>query len=100
MFPGANAQVYYNDAGEPIGWDYPSDEPTDDELYWMEAPEHEEEMSEPDPEDMSLEELWEEYNTLHEDLMEYVDGDAENGPREGVQPPDRMTALWEEINRR
>jgi len=25
MFPGPNAQVYYNDAGEPLGWDYPSE---------------------------------------------------------------------------
>lgn len=25
MFPGANAQVYRNEAGEPMGWDYPSD---------------------------------------------------------------------------
>lgn len=25
MFPGPGAQVYYNDAGEPLGWDYPSD---------------------------------------------------------------------------
>lgn len=25
MFPGAGAQVYYNEAGEPLGWDYPSD---------------------------------------------------------------------------
>lgn len=24
MFPGAGAQVYYNEAGEPLGWDYPS----------------------------------------------------------------------------
>lgn len=23
-FPGAGAQVYYNEAGEPTGWDYPS----------------------------------------------------------------------------
>lgn len=23
MFPGAGAQVYYNEAGEPTGWDYP-----------------------------------------------------------------------------
>jgi hypothetical protein len=23
-FPGAGAQVYYNEAGEPMGWDYPS----------------------------------------------------------------------------
>ena len=27
MFPGPGAQVYYNDAGEPLGWDYPSDDP-------------------------------------------------------------------------
>lgn len=27
MFPGANARIYRNEAGEPIGWDYPSDEP-------------------------------------------------------------------------
>jgi hypothetical protein len=28
MFPGAGAQIYYNEAGEPLGWDYPSyDEP-------------------------------------------------------------------------
>lgn len=32
MFPGANAQVYRNEAGEPIGWDYPSEEPDYD--YW------------------------------------------------------------------
>lgn len=30
MFPGATASVYRNDAGEPIGWDYPSD---DEEWY-------------------------------------------------------------------
>lgn len=29
MFPGPNAQVYYNEAGEPTGWDYPSDDPMD-----------------------------------------------------------------------
>jgi hypothetical protein len=23
MFPGAGAEVYYNEAGEPVGWDYP-----------------------------------------------------------------------------
>lgn len=37
-FPGAGAQVYYNEAGEPIGWDYPSDEPpSPDEWYEREA---------------------------------------------------------------
>lgn len=25
MFPGAGAQVYRNEVGEPTGWDYPSD---------------------------------------------------------------------------
>ena len=25
MFPGANATVYYNEAGEPVGWDYPAE---------------------------------------------------------------------------
>lgn len=35
MFPGANAHVYYNEAGEPLGWDYPSepDEHYDPEDY-------------------------------------------------------------------
>lgn len=23
-FPGAGAEVYYNEAGEPLGWDYPA----------------------------------------------------------------------------
>jgi len=23
MFPGPNARIYYNEAGEPLGWDYP-----------------------------------------------------------------------------
>lgn len=31
MFPGPNAQVYYNEAGEPLGWDYPSDEPPEED---------------------------------------------------------------------
>jgi hypothetical protein len=26
MFPGPGAQVYYNEAGEPLGWDYPNDD--------------------------------------------------------------------------
>ena len=26
MFPGPNAQIYYNEAGEPEGWDYPSED--------------------------------------------------------------------------
>jgi hypothetical protein len=34
-FPGAGAQVYYNEDGEPLGWDYPSEPefaPDDDDL--------------------------------------------------------------------
>jgi hypothetical protein len=27
MFPGPNAQIYYNEEGEPLGWDYPDNEP-------------------------------------------------------------------------
>ncbi len=44
MFPGPNATVYYNEAGEPLGWDdnYYDDEPdepdwdriSDDEQAW------------------------------------------------------------------
>ncbi|WP_372741517.1 hypothetical protein [Neptunomonas sp.] len=30
MFPGANARIYRNEAGEVMGWDYPSE---DDEVY-------------------------------------------------------------------
>lgn len=30
MFPGADARVYYNDEGEPLGWDYPSDPDSND----------------------------------------------------------------------
>jgi hypothetical protein len=34
VFPGAGAQVYRNEAGEPIGWDYPSyDEPDVGDIY-------------------------------------------------------------------
>lgn len=30
MFPGANARIHRNEAGEVMGWDYPSE---DDEVY-------------------------------------------------------------------
>jgi hypothetical protein len=30
MFPGPGARVYYNEAGEPLGWDYPSEYEPDD----------------------------------------------------------------------
>jgi hypothetical protein len=36
MFPGPGARVDYNEAGEPLGWDYPSeDDPYDpfEEMY-------------------------------------------------------------------
>ncbi len=44
MFPGPHAQIYYNDAGEPLGWDYPNyDEPPDVDDYdrWADEPEEE-----------------------------------------------------------
>ena len=39
MFPGPGARIYRNEDGEPIGWDYPSDDPPepvddDDDLDW------------------------------------------------------------------
>ena len=33
MFPGPGAQIYRNEAGEPLGWDYPSDEPYEPDDY-------------------------------------------------------------------
>jgi hypothetical protein len=34
MFPGPGAQIYTNEAGEPLGWDYPSsDDPYDPDDY-------------------------------------------------------------------
>jgi hypothetical protein len=34
MFPSAGATVYYNDAGEPTGWDNPSyDDPPEHDPY-------------------------------------------------------------------
>lgn len=31
MFPGPGAQIYHNDAGEVMGWDYPADPEFDDD---------------------------------------------------------------------
>jgi hypothetical protein len=37
MFPGPGAHIYRNEAGEPLGWDYPSqDDPYDDQEAWYE----------------------------------------------------------------
>ena len=33
MFPGPGAQVIYNEAGEPLGWDYPSTDEPDYDPY-------------------------------------------------------------------
>ncbi len=44
MFPGAGAQVYRNEEGEVLGWDYPDhDDPHDDVEDWYEAREYDEE---------------------------------------------------------
>lgn len=33
MFPGAGASVYYNEAGEPLGWDSPGEPEHDPDAY-------------------------------------------------------------------
>lgn len=44
MFPGAGANVYYNEAGEPTGWDCPSFfEPDYDPYEDMHGPDEEDE---------------------------------------------------------
>jgi hypothetical protein len=53
-FPGAGAQVHYNEAGEPLGWDYPEyDEgPADPDDYddydWEDDDDWEDDGDEPD----------------------------------------------------
>lgn len=46
-FPGAGAQVYYNEVGEPTGWDYPGydegPDPDDFDVYDDEPDEDDEE---------------------------------------------------------
>jgi hypothetical protein len=32
-FPGPGAEIHYNEAGEPTGWDYPSYEPPEPDPY-------------------------------------------------------------------
>jgi hypothetical protein len=42
MFPGPSAQIYHNEAGEVLGWDYAPDEPEWDDEWdegWTEADE-------------------------------------------------------------
>lgn len=34
MFPGANATIFANEAGEPVGWDYPDDDPRPDHDWY------------------------------------------------------------------
>jgi hypothetical protein len=34
MFPGPNATVYTNEAGEPLGWSYESTDPMDHYDEW------------------------------------------------------------------
>lgn len=47
-FPTAGAQVYYNEAGEPTGWDYPDEGPDPDDYdpYDYDEPDDEEEEEE------------------------------------------------------
>jgi hypothetical protein len=48
MFPGPGAQIYRNEAGEPLGWDYPSYEPDWDDLREQDDYRDEEETDEED----------------------------------------------------
>lgn len=53
-FPGPHAQVYTNEAGEPIGWDYPPDpaeEAYERQLEWDDRPWQPEDYDERDYED-------------------------------------------------
>lgn len=34
VFPGPRAQIHRNEAGEPIGWDYPADDATS---FWCDS---------------------------------------------------------------
>jgi hypothetical protein len=53
-FPGAGAQVYYNEAGEPTGWDYPGydegPDPDDFDVY-DDEPDEDDKEDEPVTED-------------------------------------------------
>lgn len=80
MFPGANAQIYRNDAGEPLGWDTPSDEPPDPEDFYDNDYDLDDE--EPNVEEMDDGELW----------VEFTEEQGTGSERERV--------LWDEINRR
>lgn len=62
-FPGYGAQVYYNEAGEPLGWDYPS---------YGEPPEY-------DP-DQDREDTW--LEDLYEEALDWADAESNYGPDE------------------
>jgi hypothetical protein len=53
MFPGPGAEIIRNEAGEPIGWDYPAqNDPFDDDEYWINQREADDYRNEfPDEED-------------------------------------------------
>lgn len=67
MFPGAGAQVYRNEAGEPIGWDYPSD---DIDIDVIQDREEEYEISYERAEDEILWELGDAYDDMDDTEIE------------------------------
>lgn len=71
-FPIAGAQVYYNEAGEPLGWDYPDEGPDPDDFDA-----YDDENFEPDDED---EECDEEYDVDIHDPAHERDGIADRDP--------------------
>ncbi len=46
MFPGVGAQIYYNEEGEVLGWDYPDRDEPEDPDEWYEADVEEEDDDE------------------------------------------------------
>lgn len=76
-FPGAGAQMYYNDAGEPLGWDYP-------DVYVPRNPDRFEDLA-----DAACEEAYE----RGQDAAEAgIDADLSYGSKHA--PDDARAARW------
>ncbi len=75
MFPGADATIYRNEAGEPLGWSYESTDPMDHYDEW--ETDDEEDIDEEDPEDLPT---YAEAETEAEALLPKEPMDMELGP--------------------
>jgi hypothetical protein len=63
MFPNAGAQVYYNEAGEPTGWDNGGyDDGPDPDDFYDDVEDDDEDEDEPEPQEPDdAETSWQEY---------------------------------------